>query len=264
MPHAYFVLNHESPSRCDYASDPATGGPWRADLQHGGPPNALQVHAAEQVARQESQHADLFAVRLASEFVGPVPVADVSTTARVVRKARAAVLVETSIEAAGRICLTGRVWLVAGADTSAIAADPDPAPRPPTDYPPMADTGFPYGRTIEWRSVFGGLAEPGPARVWTRPTVPLLAGESMSALQRAVLVGDSASGISAELDWAAWSFANVDLDVHLTRPVVGDWLLIDAETHLGPGGYALARSTLSDEHGLVGSTAQTLLVTPRR
>lgn len=264
MAHAYFVLSNESPSRCDYASDPATAGPWRPDLQHGGPPNALLVHAAEQLARRESERADLVAVRLAAEFVGPVPVAEVCTTARVVRAARSAMLVEVSLQAGGRTCLTGRVWLVAGADTAAIAAQPDPASRPPTDYPPMADTGFPYGRTIEWRSIFGGLAEPGPACVWTRPTVPLLADQSMSALQRAVLVGDSASGISAELDWAGWSFPNIDLDVHVTRPVVGDWLLMDARTHLGPAGYALARSTLSDERGLVGSTAQTLLVTPRR
>jgi hypothetical protein len=262
--HAYFVLNNESPSRCDYASDPATGGPWRPDLQHGGPPNALLVHAAELAARRETDRTDLVPVRLAAEFVGPVPVADVSTTAGVVRAARSAILVEASLEAAGRTCLTGRVWLVAGADTSAIATSPDPASRPPADYPLMADTGFPYGRTIEWRSIFGGLAEPGPARVWTRPTVPLLAGQQLSGLQRAVLVGDSASGISAELDWAAWSFANIDLDVHLTRPLTGDWLLMDAATHLGPGGYALARSTLSDERALVGATAQTLLVTPRR
>lgn len=264
MPDAYFVLINESPSRCDYASDPATGGPWRPDRQHGGPPNALLVHAAEQAARRESEGADLIAVRLASEFVGPVPVADVSTTAGVVRAARSAVLVEASVEAAGRTCVTGRVWLVAGADTSSIAAPAHPAARPAIDYPPMADTGFPYGRTIEWRSVVGGLAERGPARVWTRPTLPLLAGQSMSGLQCAVLVGDSASGISAELDWGAWSFANIDLDVHLSRPLIGEWLLMDAATHLGPGGYALARSTLSDERGPVGATAQTLLVTPRR
>ncbi len=46
----------------------------------------------------------------------------------------------------------------------------------------------------------------------------LVAGETLSGLQRVVLVGDSASGISAELDWDAWSFLNVDLDVHLSRP----------------------------------------------
>jgi hypothetical protein len=56
---------------------------------------------------------------------------------------------------------------------------------------------------------------------------------------------------------------NVDLDVHLARPVVGDWLLMDAATQLGPAGSALARSTLSDARGTVGSTAQTLLLAPR-
>ncbi len=86
----------------------------------------------------------------------------------------------------------------------------------------------------------------------------------MSGLQRAVLLGDSASGISPTLDWSQWSFLNIDLDVHLARPVLGDWLLMDAATQLGPNGSALARSTLADVHGPVGATAQTLVVAQRK
>ena len=77
--------------------------------------------------------------------------------------------------------------------------------------------------------------ERGPAAAWVRPTVPLLDGyERCPGWPRVVLIADSASGISAELDWATWSFVNVDLDVHLARPVEGDWLLHGRRTQLGP------------------------------
>jgi hypothetical protein len=66
------------------------------------------------------------------------------------------------------------------------------------------------------------------------------------------------------LDWTRWTFLNVDLDVHLARPMLGDWLLMDALTRVGTHGAGLARSTLSDTAGVLGSTAQTLVLAPRR
>ena len=86
----------------------------------------------------------------------------------------------------------------------------------------------------------------------------------MPGLARVALVADSASGISAELDWGQWSFANVDLDIHLTREPTGDWLLVDARTRIGHEGSALATSTLSDGDGVIGGGMQTLVVTPQR
>ncbi len=244
-----------------YLASPATAGPWDPRLQHGGPPSALLVHAAEQAALAAGRE-DVTALRFAAEFVGPVPVTSLRVRAAIVRSARSGVLVDAELAAAGRTCLHARVWLLRRADTADVA--PPERPRPVPDAAPGIGAAFPYGESIEWRAVRGSLAEPGPGTTWARPRIGLLPGQTMTGLQRAVLIGDSASGISAELDWAAWSFLNVDLDVHLARPVVGEWLLMDATTLLGPSGAALARSTLSDGSGPVGGTAQTLLLAPRR
>jgi hypothetical protein len=92
----------------------------------------------------------------------------------------------------------------------------------------------------------------------------LVDGQPVSGLSQVALVADSASGISAELDWAEWSFLNVDLDIHLARPFAGEWVLMEASTQLGPNGSALARSTLSDQHGVAGTGLQTLVVAPIR
>jgi hypothetical protein len=259
----YFLLLDLSGEASTYRSDPCTGGPWSAQLQHGGPPNALLVHAAEQAAAAHTGRCDLVALRTAAEFVGPVPVAEMTVHTSVLRSARTAVLVAATLSAEGRDCLHARVWLVRASSLPEVAAEPVALPGPPPGLTPWLGT-FPYAETIEWRPVFGGIAEPGPAQMWTRSQLPIVDGHAPSSLQRVALVGDSASGISSELDWQTWSFLNIDLDIHLARPALGEWIMLDAQTTLSAGGAGLARSVVSDLAGPCGATLQTLVVEPRR
>lgn len=264
VPSAYFSVVDETDATGCYASDRATGGPWSPHLQHGGPPSALAVHAAERLVYGETGRDDLIALRVAAEFVAPVPVAELTTRAFVQRAGRNAALVDVVLRSDDRDCLHARVWLVADTDTSGVAPPLDDPTGSPSGTSGMPAAAFPYGESIEWQLLRGSIAEPGPGTVWARPSLDLIAGRTLSGLQRAALIGDSASGISSELDWAVWSFVNADLDVHLARPMHGEWLHMDAATQLGPNGSALARSTLSDVRGTLGCTAQTLVLTPRR
>jgi Thioesterase-like superfamily len=260
---AYFSVLDETPYTGRYRAGPATVGPWAAHLQHGGPPNALAVAAAERAIRGETGREDLVAVRLAADFIGAVPVDEVTTTARVLRAARTAALVEVTVAAAGRDCLLARVWFVRTSDTSHLApplAEPVELP----DGPGNQDWDFGWARSLEWHFVRGLPGQPGDAAAWIRPTRPLVDGHELFGLSRVVMVADSASGISARLDWTTWSFVNVDLDVHLARPFRGEWILMDAQTQLGEEGSALVRSTLSDRHGIVGAGLQTLVLAPIR
>lgn len=237
----------------------ACGGPWSPELQHGGPPSALLVLAAERLAARAAGRSDLLAVRLAAEFLAPVPVAGLVLAARVSRLSRSAVLVSAELGTAQRTSLQARIWLLAPGEPARPA---EPAPAQLTDPARLPSFGFetfPYARHLDWRLVTGSAFEPGPATVWVRPRVPLILGEPLSGLQRAALLADSASGISAELDWAEWSFANVDLDLHLLRPLLGDWLLLQAATRLGAG-VAMTSCDLADLAGPVGAGLQTLLV----
>lgn len=256
----YFEVVDESPTAGRYLAGPGTGGPWIAGFQHGGPPSALLVRAAERAVPPSASA--LTAVRASVEFVGPVPVAEVEIETRVVRAARSAVLVQATMSAADRVCLQGRVWLVRSADTARLTA---PLPEPRTVPRGLPDLGgeFPYHDTIEWQTIRGSLRESGPGATWARPRFALVGDEPLSGLQRVVLIADSASGISSVLDWDEWSFLNVDLDVHLSRPVDGEWILVDAETTIGTAGSGLARSTVSDVRGEIGAGLQTLIVLPR-
>ena len=250
----------ESELRGQVASNEATGGPWAPGLQHGGPPNALLVLMAEKLAAHADQRPDLTAVRLAAEFLGPVPVGPLWLRASVDRLSRTAALIHTRLGSGGRTCLQSRVWLLAPGEQP--PERPAPAPIEPGDPLTLEEFGFdnfPYGRHLDWRRVSGGPSEPGPASCWISARVPLVVDQAVSGLQRAALFADSASGISSELDWRAWSFANVDFDLHLMRAPTGDWLRLDGRTELGAG-VALASSRIFDRSGPVGAGMQTLLL----
>jgi hypothetical protein len=113
------------------------------------------------------------ALRAAVEFVGPVPVAEVSVDTRVIRSARSAALVEATLTSQDRLCLQARVWLVRSGDTSALAA---PLPQPaavPTGLPDLGGD-FPYHDTIDWQAIRGSMRTVGPGLVWARPRYSLV------------------------------------------------------------------------------------------
>ncbi len=62
------------------------------------------------------------------------------------------------------------------------------------------------GDANEWRFTSGGFDQLGPGGVWSRPRVPLIAGEPLTGLARLLILADAANGISGTLDWNDWVF----------------------------------------------------------
>jgi acyl-Coa thioesterase superfamily protein/acyl-CoA thioesterase superfamily protein len=259
MPDAFYVPDEEG-----FASTALTRGPWDDAHQHAGPPAAL---LARELARcQEPEGRALR--RITVEILGPVPIAPLRASARVVRPGRAVELVEGELAGPDGEVMRARGWRLA---TGAIDL-PDGLPRHPP--PPGPEAGqpserFPSPATEGWhtameiRYVSGDVLEPGPATAWFRPRHPLVAGEDLDPLARLMLAADASNGISAALDWSRWLFVNVDLTVHITRAPHGEWVCLDAVTYPEPEGIGLARSDLYDEAGLLGLAAQTLVIRPR-
>jgi hypothetical protein len=146
------------------------------------------------------------------------------------------------------------------------AGSPEPPAVPPEQQLPAFFDGrlAGYLSAIEWRFLSGGNFDARErARVWTRPRIPLIEGEELSPMGRALLVADSGSGVSAVLDPMRFLFINVDLTVVLQRDPAGEWLLLDAATTIGDRGTGVAETVLSDADGPCGRALQTLLVAPR-
>jgi hypothetical protein len=254
-----------------FAATKSTVGPWSSDAQHGGPPSALAARLIEGHEPAPDQRLASIAI----DILRPVPAGKLTATTRVVRPGRRVSLLETVLESDGQEVLCARGWRVAVSqnlaaavpaaalpgDTARLPAIPDESTAVPIQFPGAVSDG--YVSAMDWRYVWGGPDAPGPAAAWMRPRIGLLPDEGLSPMSRALLVADSGSGISALLDPAAFLFVNVDLKVVLQRDPVGEWLLLDAATTLGPGGTGRAASTLSDIKGSCGQGMQTLLVAPR-
>ena len=115
----------------------------------------------------------------------------------------------------------------------------------------------------EFRFASGGWNTLGPSSVWIRLTVPLVADEAVSPLQRVAAAADFGNGVSADVDFSQWLYINPDLTIHLARPLRGEWVGLQARSHLGGTGTGLAHSALHDTDGTIGMSLQSLLVEPR-
>jgi hypothetical protein len=150
----------------------------------------------------------------------------------------------------------------------AAATCVEPPPPGPEGLPAAPRPSFwtddeAYFDALEWRFASGDFERPGPAAAWTRLRVPLVAGEPVTPVQRLLVMADAASGVSAALDWTRFTFANVDFSVALERPPEGEWLAMDATTHVGDRGAAVCTGVLSDARGRVGVSTQALFVAAR-
>jgi Acyl-CoA thioesterase C-terminal domain/Acyl-CoA thioesterase N-terminal domain len=271
-------------------------GPWDPRALHGGAPAALLTAAFERM----EPGADLRIGRLCFEFLRPIPLAPLALSTFVVRPGRrvqelAAELVadgETVVrasalrvqpvaagaaaEAAGEGSAGGAARETGAASGGAPPASPlpveagrtAPAMPPPSEGEPLpftlnesSETSF-AGTAMEMR----WLNDPwtlGPGRVWQRLRHPLLPGEEVGPLPRLVASADFCNGVSAALPFDRFLFINADLAIHVQRPPQGEWIGVDARTHLPEGGAALSEGLLHDERGPVGRACQTLVVQPR-
>ncbi len=238
-------------------------GPWNRDSLHGGPPIALLGRALRMYPGDPA----LMLARITVEFLGPVPRAECELSVEVIRPGRRIELLRAEYRVQGRAVLSAQAWrLQQAAGSSPPVAPPfEPPPLPlteTTEFFPGVNY-FPYGAAMEWRFVRSSFTEPGPALVWARPRIPLLATEPLHGLDGLLILLDSANGVSAELEVMRHSFVPVDLTLNLHRPPEGPWFGLDARTVIDTNGVGMVSTTPFDARGAVGGSLHTLFVRPR-
>lgn len=244
-------------------------GPWAAGQGHGGPPAALLGRYLE----AHPDAAERRIVRVHLELLRPVPVAplrvgvDAEGGGRRVDR-----LIARLTDAAGRPVLVARAVRVAvqqGPSDEDVVHPDLPPPHPPQESPPPGRLGQRFGtapdyfESMEFSIVSGSWHDRGATTAWLRPTVPLIAGEEWSPLQRVLVAADSGNGLSNVVEYARYIYVNADLDVTVHRDLVGEWVGLEARTHAGGDGRGFAASTVFDAYGVVGQASQALLVARR-
>jgi hypothetical protein len=259
LPDAFFV-----PAGGRFVATEHARGPWSAAHQHGGPPSALMARAIEALVAE----AGMRVVRVTVELLSPVPLVTLEVTTAVLRAGRKVQRVEATLAADGKpVCRA--VALAIRVARLALGARPEPvpaAPPPPEACGPFALPFFSgpvgYHSAVETRLARGEWGR-GPAAVWLRPRVTLVAGEPLTPLQRVMIAADSGNGVAISLDPARFTFLNPDLTVALDREPEGEWVCLDATTRTHPDGTGLTETLLWDARGPIGRGLQTLLVEPR-
>ena len=254
-------------SESNYAASVLTTGPWSPQHQHAGPPTALVCSVLEAAA---AAHGLCHMARLTVNLLRPIPVADVQVQVAEDYVGRNAGHFSAVAMAQGKVVARftalfqreGEVELPEGLPGHPLPMPPKlPSDSVPLRFPfTLGAVGYPD--LVETRLAQGRFFQ-GPCAVWFRLRHPLIADQSPSAYQRVAVAADSGNGISAILDFSKYQFVNSDLTINLLRRPVGEWVCLDARTHVSSHGGGLSESALFDEAGLIGRATQSLAVSMR-
>jgi len=244
-------------------TSPDAAGPWDPRMQHGSAPAALVVWAAEAIPTPEPMRI----ARVSIDLMRPVPLAPLRFESEVLRQGRKIQLCAVRLLAGDTLVVAATVLKIRA---QALTLPPDVA-EPPVELPgpdqareeKVDFSSSPFVTGISLRAARGRFGVPGPGAIWYRVDRPLVEGFAVSQAMRAVVAADFCNGTSAALDFRVWTFINADLTVNLARQPFGEWILVDAESLIGPDGAGLAVARLADIRGYFGRVAQSLVVEKR-
>jgi hypothetical protein len=205
-------------------------------------------------------------VRLTIELLRPVPVRPLTVSATVTRPGKKVQIVEAAVLVDQVEVARARALRIRVAPVEMPAQPPQP-PSPPLPSGQAEPAGqtlrTAFAAAFDLRFVKGGWDEPGPATVWSRLLVPVVAGEEPTPMQRVAAAADFGNGVSRVLDFETHIFINPDLTVSLSRVPVGEWIGFDMVSRLSGDGFGQAESLIFDGTGPAGRALQSLLVERR-
>jgi Thioesterase-like superfamily len=239
-------------------------GPWGPDRLHGGPVLGLLVRAIERIVDDPQ----LVLARLTVDLFRAVPLTALSVRAEVVQRSRRLSIVQAAVFVEQTEYARASAVLLAPSEVE-DAPPVWPAPDGPEG---LSDESLMRGMKIgQVRPGFHTMIvtrwpPPAPDRalaVWFRLPVPLVAGETPSALQRMVAVSDFANAIasiaSSQRDANALPYINTDSTLYLWRKPEGEWFALQEQLTQTAQGVSLAESTLYDTRGPLGRALQARL-----
>lgn len=232
-------------------------GPWDKRLQGGVTLNALVAHAVELVPAP----APMVTARLVIDIMKPTRMAPVETRVEVLREGRRLQLLQVDLVQDGAVTVRASALRVRIADSPGTDGLAHALPQP--GLPSLNSARSPLRHINETRLESGGLEVRGPGVVWARIAGEVVPGVPISPFVQLAMAADFGSGTSSFVDWREWTFANVDITLHLSRMPEGEWVRIAAETESAGNGLAVVDSRLADLRGEFGHAHQTLFLDRR-
>jgi acyl-coenzyme A thioesterase PaaI-like protein len=247
-------------------------GPWYPNGQHG---SAMLGLLARAIERHPSPH-PVQTTRLTVDLMRAAPMEPVQTPVQVLRAGRNTEVIQAEIISGGEVHAraTAMRFRTEEIDTSeetprygnpsGFVLPTGNSPSPWADDEPSDLEAFHLA--LDMRPPLGSEL---PA-IWFRILCPLVAGEETSPLVRTAIFADwtyslphmtrfFADAGQRERD-QSFSAINPDTSINLFRPMEGEWLCLEGQTHYGQIGAGVAMAHLYDERGAVGHSSQSVLI----
>jgi Thioesterase-like superfamily len=223
--------------------------PWNGHSLGGVAIAGLAAHLIDRTPTLAPMHP----ARLTIDLFGAVPMEPLTPRVSIVREGRRIQMVDVVLEANGRTWARASALRMRIEETPRVGAAKTYAfPSPPFDLHSSE-----MGDMIRLQE---GDVPCGKGARWVRFPHPVVVGQPLGALEAVAMIADFGSGVSPMFSMKEWTFANLDISIHLTRLPRGDWLLIDAETESSGNGIAIARGRLGDVEGMIGTSHQTVFL----
>ena len=238
---------------------------WYEDGQHGGLVAGLMARAVDAVPTLTPMEI----ARLTVDIFRVVPTVPLRVTTSILREGKRIQLVRAYLSAGDTELAQATAMRLRIADRPPPrAAMPDPSllPIPVAEAQPVDQDQVEVGVSgrlyfhrhgVEMRQAEGRFDQPGPGAVWIRILTPLVAGEELTPLLRVVIAADHGNGVSSVLP-TSWVFMNADLNIHLLRMPVGEWVGLRSQSWFASLGRGVAHSQVYDATGGIGRSVQTL------
>jgi hypothetical protein len=244
-----------------------TQGGWDPEAQHGGPVQALLARAVEHTPTLVPMQV----VRLTHDLIRPVPIGKkLTVTTEIIREGKRIQLVDAVLRHGDVEHARLRALRLRDEDLSDVPGmhntidDRVTEPQWVDDLEPAylsgraGMPGFLEGMELR-RFQHPGAAE-GVFGYWVRLLGPLVAGEPTTPLQQLSCVGDFANMIGATFDASVISAINPDLNLHVLRLPVGEWIAVLGDSRLAlESGSGISTAQLRDRDGVCALAANSQL-----
>lgn len=194
-------------------------------------------------------------VRLTLDIYGAVPMAPLTARTRMLREGKRIQLVELELDA------EGRTWV--RATLLRVRMEGDEAQLEPLTHPFPEEAKGVRRVLAESIRIAGSETEPGPGAVWMRVITPMIVGEPINSLACVAAAADWGTTVSPPALLKHWTYASLDLSIHLSRMPRSDWMVLEGGSQVAGNGTGIVTLRMGDEVGMFGTAHQSVFLNQR-
>ena len=239
-----------------YRSTQNAQGAWNPHEQHMAPASGIIAAELERFQPRD----DVRIGRISYDIFGLIAAGEFSITTQVIRPGKTIELLESTMQAKGKICIVARAWRMCMQDSSTIAALEDQPIAHPEELPDWTGISrWPGGYIKSLAAKIDQEHRAGKGIVCLNNAKDMVESQPTSDFVHLMGMVDTANGVAPRQGKnVTWAFPNLDLQVHLYRFPVGRWLGLETVQQYGNDGIGLTSAVLHDVQGPFGRSEQIL------